>query len=267
MQGASEVIAIISAGTGIMLLLALAFVLFFSFSQSKLRNEQLKAQAARLLHQQELLHSNIRTQEQERERIAKDLHDEVGSKLNVVHLYLHQLARRLPDTQETVAELLTVVNDAIGTTRRISHDLLPPTLENFGLHVAIEELIDRLQQTQTLHIAFDTVGERPEKIDKLLEINLFRILSELLGNTLKYAQASEIGIHLRQSPDYLTLRYRDNGQGFDPSDPAHQKGLGMSNIQSRLQMIGGTLDLKSAPGQGARVQIDVKIATPQPATS
>ena len=267
MQGAPEVIAIVSAGIGIMLLLALAFVLFFNFSQGKLRREQLKAQAAKLAHQEELLHSNILTQEEERARIAKDLHDEVGSKLNVLHLYLHQLRRKAPEAQSSIQDMLSVINDTIHTTRRISHDLLPPTLASFGLQVAIEELCERLEQAHTLAITFTAEGERPAGIAPIVELNLFRILSELLSNTLKYAQASQIHIHLWQQPGQLVLHYRDDGRGFDPADPANQKGLGMQNIQSRLQMVAGQLDLQSAPGKGVQAQLSVKLSPTQPQTA
>ncbi|RMG58704.1 MAG: sensor histidine kinase [Bacteroidetes bacterium] len=264
MQGAPEVIAIVSAGIGIMLLLALTFVLFFNFSQGKLRREQLKAQAARLAHQEELLHSNILTQEEERGRIAKDLHDEVGSKLNVLHLYLHQLRKKAPDAQDSIQDMLSVINDTIHTTRRISHDLLPPTLASFGLQVAIEELCERVEQAHAMEISFTAEGDRPSGIAPIVELNLFRILNELLSNTLKYAQASQVHIHLWQQPGQLRLQYRDNGRGFDSTDPAHQKGLGMQNIQSRLQMMAGELDLHSAPGEGVRVQLSVKLPLSQP---
>ncbi|MEO1448312.1 MAG: ATP-binding protein [Bacteroidota bacterium] len=260
MDSPTELITLIAVGIGLMLLLALAFVLFFYFSQNKLRQEQFKVQAARLEYQEKLLHSTILTQEEERERIAKDLHDEVGSKLNVVHLYLHQLSRKAPDAGETIGELLSVINDTIHTTRRISHDLLPPTLESFGLAVAIDELIDQLQPAHPdLQLHLETEGERPAGIEKVVELNLFRILHELLSNTLKYAAAKEVHIHLRQYPDQLWLQYRDDGKGFDPAILTQRKGLGMQNIQSRLQMMGGHYTLDSAPGKGIKVQIEVKI--------
>jgi len=264
MQANQDLILLIALGVGLMLLLAVAFILFFTFSQNKLRSHQLKAEQAKLAHQQELLNGIIRTQEQERARIAKDLHDEVGSRLNVMHLFLHQLTRKAPEAKDRIAEVLEVITETIQTTRRISHDLLPPTLEKFGLATALEEFIEQLKQADDLEINCEHEGERIRGFVPEIELNLFRIAQELLQNTIKYAQADHAYLHLQQTPDKLILRYRDDGIGFDPCAPGAQKGLGLQNIESRLQMIGGTWHLRSQPGQGVQVRIEVK--PPQEAT-
>lgn len=252
-------ILLIILGVGLMLLLAFSFIMFFTFSQSKLRKEQLKAEQEKLVHQRELLNSTILVQEQERARIAKDLHDEVGSKLNVMHLFLHQLTRQAPEAKDRIGDVLTVIGETIQTTRRISHDLLPPTLEKFGLATALAEFSEPLQQGNEMSILCETEGERPAQFDPIVELNLFRIVQELLQNTLKYAQASEVRIHLRYHADQLTLRYRDDGIGFDPQASPNQKGLGLQNLESRLQMIQGGWHLQSQPGQGMQVRIDVPL--------
>lgn len=240
-----------------MLLLAMAFVLFFSFSQNKLRKEQLKAQQTKLEYQEKLLHSTLQTQEEERSRIAKDLHDEVGSKLNVMNLFLHQLSKKAPEASGSIAEMKEVLNDTLQTSRRISHDLLPPTLEKFGLTVAIEEVAERLSQSDQLQVEFESSGQRPQPPNNMLEIHLFRVLQELINNTLKYAGASRIYIQLTQSEAETRLLYQDDGVGFDPHSMSSQKGLGMKNIESRLQMIGGHYQLHTAPGQGVKVEVVV----------
>ncbi|MEM9986384.1 MAG: sensor histidine kinase, partial [Bacteroidota bacterium] len=226
---------------------------FYLWQQHRLRQKE-------LAHQREMLNSTILTQEKERQRIAKELHDSVGSKLGVMNLFLHQLNRKSPEAQPDVQEMLGVVGETIQTTRRISHDLLPPTLETFGLGTAIQELEDQLGQTRGPQIKVEIKGERPEGIPPLTELNLFRILQELLNNTLKYAQAQHISLRLIQSSDKLILQYRDDGQGFDPQDSENQKGLGTQNIQSRIQMIGGKMDLQTAPGQGVQVQVEVGVS-------
>lgn len=259
MDSPVEIINFILASIGIMLALSLAFVLFFGFSQSKFRKEQLHAQQAKIEYQEQLLHNTILTQEEERKRIAKDLHDEVGSKLNVVHLYLHQLSQKVPESQETVSELFGVLNDTIQTTRRISHDLLPPTLESFGLQVAVEEVAEWVEKSNQIQVFVETEGERQAKVDKLIELTLFRILSELISNTIKYANATNIHINLWQYPERISVGYQDNGQGFDSSNQYTKKGLGLQNIESRLQMVHGTYQLHSAPDKGMKMQIDVPI--------
>lgn len=257
----SEIVVLIAVGTSLMLLLALTFVLFFNFSQSKLRNAQLKAQQIRMDHQEKLIHSTILTQEKERQRIAKDLHDEIGSKLNIVHLNLYQLSNKTPQkTDKNITQMINVINDTIDTTRRISHDLLPPTLESFGLESAIEELCERHQEPNSLlRIQFKATGQRPQSIDTLVELNLYRVLQELMSNTLKYAEADQVDIHLAQETDHIELIYQDNGKGFDVSLPKNQKGLGMKNIQSRLRMLAGTLQFETKPTKGFKAKIKVNL--------
>ena len=225
---------------------------FYFWQQRRLKEKE-------LTHQREMLSSTILTQEQERQRIAKDLHDSVGSKLGVMNLFLHQLNRKSPEAETDVRDMLGVVGETIQTTRRISHDLLPPTLETFGLATAIQELGDQVSQTQGPGMKIEIEGERPEGVAPLVELNLFRILQELLNNSLKYAQANQISLRLIQSADKIILQYHDDGIGFDPQRLENQKGLGMQNIQSRLQMIEGKMDLQSAPGQGVQVQVEVDI--------
>lgn len=236
-------------GLGIALLISLGI---YFWQQRRIREQE-------LVLQRELLNSIIIVQEQERERIAKDLHDEVGSKLSVMNLFLHQLIREGSQTQEGIQNMLQVMGETIQTTRRISYDLLPPTLEKFGLGTAIEELSNQFTQSvgPSLHVEIE--GERQAHIPALIELNLFRILQELINNTWKHAQASSIHVSLNQTPDKVILQYRDGGQGFDPHAPESQKGLGMQSIQSRLQMVEGKMDLQSAPGQGVKVQVEVPL--------
>ena len=246
----SEITIFLAVGISLMFFLALAFVLFFYFSQGKLRSEQIKAQQTQLELQERLLYSTILTQEAERSRIAKDLHDEIGSKLNVIHLNLHQLQRKAPEIKEQALSLAAVINDTIATTRRISHDLLPPTLENFGLKAALEELCENYKAASGLEVYLEVLEKVPLKDQKLLELNLFRILQELFSNTIKYAGASQIQLKLETSEKQIVLHYRDNGKGFDPALPENNRGLGTQNIKSRLQMIGGQFQLETAKGKG-----------------
>lgn len=243
---------IITLGIVMMLLLALAFVLFFYFSQQKFQVQQLAAQQVQLAHQQQLLTSSIRVQEEERQRVARELHDDIGSKLNVINLGLHRLrkyAKETPAIGETLQDIFGVVGTTIDTTRRIAHDLLPPTLEKFGLATALEELCEQHQQ-EAIKLTFELPSHPLTTIDRDTALNFFRVAQELLSNGLKYANASQINLVLTQLPQLLKLTYRDNGQGFDTTEKTNKKGLGLQNIESRLQIIGARFELKSEPGQG-----------------
>lgn len=257
----NEIITVITIGIVAMLLFALVFVLFFYFSQKKFQSQKMKAKERELRYQEQLLYSSIEAQELERQRIARELHDEVGSKLNVLNLGLHSFKdpnQPAATIAETVDKLFAVLHNTIETTRRISHDLMPPTLENFGLAAALEDLCERYDKVSGISINFELEENRPNEIDEKVAQNLFRSIQELMSNSFKHAAASQIDVKLSLAEDAIILSYRDNGKGFDPQNKAHKKGLGMLNIESRMQMIEAEYELKSAKGEGIFVEIITK---------
>ena len=254
----NEVFILMGVGIFVMLLLAIAFILFFSFSQRKLQSEQLKAKEAELQYQENLLYGTIRTQEKERKRIAKDLHDDIGSKLNVIFLNMHRIeraAKKSPPIIEMVTDIKGVINTTIDTTRRISHDLLPPTLEKFGLVEAINEMCEHLQNSDAVNIEFEVKQHDGRLTDKLTELNLYRIFQELINNSMRHGQAQQISIDLWLGPEKLKFEYRDNGKGFDLEDFDNKKGLGTQSIESRVKMFGGKMEMKSSKGEGVLVRV------------
>ena len=245
-------------GILIMLALALAFVLFFNFSKKKILTEQIRNQKLAYKYQEELLYSNILTQEKERKRIARDLHDEIGSKLNVILLNIYRLKKFSNENKEMSAiaeEVNAVIHTTIDTTRRISHDLLPPTLEEFGLVEAIKELRDTFHQTEQISVDFDLIENEIQIEDKLIQLNIFRVLQELINNSIRHGKAKEVKIKLWLKSSFVKLEYQDNGSGFDMSDFENKKGLGIKNIESRLKMIGATFQYDSTPGRGMKMLI------------
>lgn len=257
-----ELLILIIAGVLIMTFLALALVLFFNFSHKKILEEKMLAQDLKIKHQEELLHSTIIIQEEERKRIAKDLHDDIGSKLNVINLNLHRLKKYGKDNeniQSTVTDIKSLIGTTINTTRRISHDLLPPTLESFGLKVAIQELCDGFVRSGTLEVELKTEAEEERPEERLVELNLFRVVQELFSNSIRHGVAKSIVISLWIQKETIKINYSDDGKGFDSSRLTEKKGLGLSNIDSRLQMINGTIRYESALGKGTQVFINVKL--------
>ena len=217
-----------------MLTLALAFVLFFKYSRKKFLEEQIQRQNLALQHQEDLLHSTIMTQEAERKRIGRDLHDEIGSKLNVIFLNIHRL-KELEDSKEIeknlpliIDEIETVINTTIDATRLISHELLPPTLEEFGLEESIRELQFSYNKLGKVQIEFSTPDGKNSSIENtLIELNLFRVIQELIKNSIHHGCASKITIEMGVDESKIQLNYQDNGFGFDKSLIGSKKGLGM----------------------------------------
>ncbi|MEM8908980.1 MAG: ATP-binding protein [Bacteroidota bacterium] len=256
-----EFLILITVGILIMTSLALTLVLFFNLSRKRILKEKMRAQDLKIKHQEDLLHSTIVTQEKERRRIAKDLHDDIGSKLNVINLNLHRLQKHSKDDtiQSIVGDVKALLGNTIHTTRRISHDLLPPTLEDFGLRVALQELCDELTRSGEVEVLLKSPksDHRPEK--RLVELNLFRVIQELISNSIRHGAAETIEVHLEVHKECVKINYEDNGKGFNTAMLAEKKGLGINNIESRLNMISGTIRCESTPGVGTQAFIHVKL--------
>jgi len=245
----NELLSVIFIGILIMLSFAFAFFLFFFFSQKKFQTEQLKAQARELEHQEQLLYSSIQTQEEERERIARELHDDIGSKLSVINMGLHRIRRSKDLT--TLSDVLDILNQTTNSARQISHQLLPPILKNFGLAAATQELCENYDHaSEDIEVFFESSDENLNAKTPEVALAFFRIIQELLSNSFKYSEANEIKVKLSIEQEQLKLTYVDNGKGFDKNNQTLQVGLGLQNIESRARMIDAQQQLQTASGKG-----------------
>jgi two-component system, NarL family, sensor kinase len=227
-------------------------ILFVSKSRKKLFEKELEKKDLAIQFQKEILQSTILTQEQERKRIAQDLHDEISSRLNVISLNLHSLKSTKKEENQKLEIVDTTIqlNDkAIETSRKIAHNLLPPVLEKFGLHIALEELVLDFVKTKTVQINYkstiDFTNSEPET-----QLQLFRIIQELINNSLKHGKASQIEILFENINQKNQCIYKDDGQGFDTSKLDKSKGLGMRNIESRIEYLHGKYHIESEPEKG-----------------
>jgi signal transduction histidine kinase len=256
----TEIFYLMAIGIAVMLAFALAFILFTNRTQRKLLNERMRQKELQLRHKEDLLYSTIQVQEEERRRIAQDLHDDIGTKLNVIFLNLHRL-RKIEGIatkgEETIDEINRLIGITIDTTRRISHNLLPPTLEEFGLVEAVKELVENFEQSGVIKIDFDVYENQMPIRDKVAELNIYRVLQELIKNSLKHGEANLVNIRMSLSQERVRLEYQDNGKGFDMEKlKTSKKGLGMKSIESRMEMINAKFEVQSSIGEGIVVNID-----------
>ncbi|OJJ20462.1 hypothetical protein BKI52_18570 [marine bacterium AO1-C] len=271
-----EVYTMFLIGTLGVLLPTIAAILFFVFYQRRLLKQHKENKALEASYQRELLEANIQTQEKVRKQIAKDLHDDVGSNLSAIKLYINQIQLKIkkeefPVEQTQHAKDLAI--NAIQSVRQISHNLLPPLLESFGLVEALQDFVDKLNGADAFQINFEHNWQDQPRLDIQKELALFRIVQELINNTLKHAQAQHIRVHLFVGQQKLKLLYEDDGIGFEMTEhrtSEHQlikplkeqpskKGLGLKNIESRVQVLNGHMSFHSEKGKGLQVEIHLNL--------
>lgn len=237
----------------IFITLCILLIVFFYFSRKKIIEKELEKRDLEIAYQKDLLKSVIITQEDERKRIAQDLHDDISSKLNIVSLNSQLL--KTPNLSE--AEILDISDNIINLTKKaldnsrsIAHDLLPPVFEKFGLEAGIQELCLEISTTKLVKIDFvnNIIFDFSDN-DKHLHV--FRILQELINNSIRHGNANKISILMNEIDNIKTLKYNDDGIGFDINNPENKKGLGMKNIESRINFLNGKLDIKSEINKGS----------------
>lgn len=257
----SYIVNIILIAIGLLLLMSIAVILFFYFSRRKIIKAELEKANLEIEHQKDMLQSTIITQERERKRIAQDMHDAISSKLNVVSLNANLLTEdsiSSEDVNKMGDTILKVTGMVLENSRRIAHDLLPPTLEKFGLVAALEELCDEFETSKKFRIEhsfqYDENFLEAEK-----ELHLFRVAQELFNNAAKHSEATELILDLITNENILSLQYLDNGKGFDAIKAREAKGLGMSGIENRASILDAELQIHSEPGKGTKIDLNIPI--------
>ena len=216
----------------------------------------------RLNRQRQLLNKRIltavlRTEEKARSRFSKELHDGLGPLLSSARMSLSALARdeRSPEQKEIIDNTTYVIDEAIRSLREISNNLSPHVLNDFGLARGVQNFIDKSAAMHDVKIRF-TTNLRAERFDTDVEVILYRVICELINNSLKHAACSSINLSLSQNGTELALDYTDDGRGFNPQ-AMMDCGMGLSNISSRINSLGGVFDIASAKGRGMRAAIRV----------
>lgn len=251
----SELIKVIVYTFLAFLLMALVLILFFYFSRKKIIKQEIEKKNLELNYQKDLLNAVIITQEEERKRIAQDLHDDISSKLNIVSLNSHMLnAEDLTgvEREEITANIISLNAKALENSRRIAHDLLPPVLEKFGLNAGIAELAAEFNSSKAVQVNYES-HINFDMVDRQKHLHIFRVLQELMSNSLRHGKATEITIIFESRNGKNVCLYSDNGSGFDVHDEKNQKGLGMKNIEGRINIINGSIKTTSVLNKGIQV--------------
>ncbi|WP_367757830.1 sensor histidine kinase [Flavobacterium sp. WC2430] len=253
-----EIVSIILYTSIFFIILALVLILFFYYSRKKIIQKEIEKKDLEIQHQRDQLRAVIITQEEERKRIAQDLHDDISSKLNIVSLNSHLLKTpnlTVDESEEITANIINLTAKALENTRRIAHDLLPPVLDKFGLHAGIEELCSEFNSSKQVQVNYVNVVQF-DMGDNDKHLHVFRILQELMNNSLRHGKATIIDILFEEKNGKIICCYLDNGLGFEMKDKKNQSGLGMKNIQSRIDFLNGTIIIDSAINKGVKVVVN-----------
>jgi signal transduction histidine kinase len=196
--------------------------------------------------------------ENERKRIATDLHDELGPLLSAVRIQINHLESDIDHDKKIVGFATKHIDDILTKTREISYNLLPNTLVRQGLVKALQELVGKLRDIHKLDITFRTSGN--VKLNKESEVNIYRMLQEIIHNTIKHANASQLLIEMKRQDNKVLLMSADNGNGFDYEQQVkNNNGLGLISLQSRAEVLNSTFNFISEPGKGTQYFFEIPV--------
>ncbi|MGE5406098.1 MAG: ATP-binding protein, partial [Methanosarcina sp.] len=202
----------------------------------------------------------IETEERERMRYSNELHDGLGPIISTIKLYFQLLEEDADPIQKRliIEKANSCIDEAIQSLKEISHNLSPNIVNNFGLVIGIQSFINRLKDTHVFEIDFKS--DIKGRLERNVEVTLYRIVTEMINNTYKYACASKVSIDLKYSSaeSLVTLQYKDNGKGFDLDKTLRKgRGLGISSMYQRVNAMNGRTLLKSEPGKGVSLIIEL----------
>jgi len=212
---------------------------------------------------QMLLRSLVEAQEDERKRLARELHDGAGQTLTGLLVRLKTLEKKaaLPHLQDDLQSMQSLVSETIEQVRTLAHQLRPAALEQFGLLLALESMVKDMSENEGLE-ATCQCNVKAKKIPDELEAVLYRIAQEGLTNILRHAHCTHINLMIESNPQGVSMTLEDNGVGFDPANLGADDGqrhLGLISMRERAEILGGTLDVYTAPGKGTTIQVFVPI--------
>ena len=246
--------------TGIASVIILLLLIFYQRSVSR-KNKIIAGQKIRQLEEEKKLLAArflIEGEEKERKRIAKELHDGLGVLLSTAKMQFTAIKDQSPGNRSLIQRAVKLLEQATGDVRKISHNMMPGLLTKFGLYDAVEELFEQLADTKELSVDVEIHGDK-KRLPENTEIMLYRIIQELVNNTLKHAKASNVAIQIIVLSQQLSIDYSDDGVGFDIEETLVRKSVGLTSINSRVNFLNGNIDIQSKPGKGVQFHITIPL--------
>lgn len=262
-EGPVAVDTLVLLGSLGMLILAFAIILFVVLYQKKILAQQNIIQVAETRHQKDMLNATLEVAEIEREKIAKNIHDDIGTILNVIKLNFSKMSRNPGDkelTEQLIKESMSLLDDSIQNIRGIAKDLMPPTLIKLGFEKGISELCRQINASGMIVINCEfNFGET--RLPSKTELQLYRIMQEVINNIIKHSEAAQVTISTRSDANALYINIMHDGKGLSSEMiaqlPEAEKGIGLKSIESRVQLINASLQYFTIGPQQAGISIEV----------
>jgi two-component system, NarL family, sensor kinase len=248
-------------------LLVFGYLTYLNFrSRQKIARQQQKIQQQKISELEKdrqllIADAMLKGQEEERSRIAKDLHDGLGGMLSGVKLSFINIKQKGALSAEYIdgfEQSVKLLDNTIGELRKVAHNLMPEVLIRFGLDEALKEYCSSIQTSSNIAVIYQRFG-KDRKLSRQAEINIYRIVQELVNNALKHSEAKQIIVQLTKNQNKISIAVEDDGKGFDVKKSGEKKGAGIGNIQYRVNYFKGNLDIISVPGNGTSVNIELMV--------
>ena len=247
---------LLSSWTGVLISFVMLLSLVFI---KRIFNIQKQIEDLRKQNESRVLSAILKTEEKERQHFSKELHDGLGPLLSSIKMAISTVERDKKYNAEIISNADKLIDESITTLKEISNKLSPHILKNFGLYKAVKSFINKLNISETPIFHFNSNIEN-SRFSFNIEVVIYRILCELISNTISHAMANNIYIDLMKDEKLLTLKYIDDGVGFEEKRMEEELlGLGYSNIRSRINSLNGSLEIFTKPGEGIKVFSQIKI--------
>lgn len=246
--------------------IALLVILLLSYRNYYNRKKLQQAKIDELEAEKQLTATEavLKGEEQERTRLAKDLHDGLGGMLSGIKHSLNNMKENLimtPENAQAFERSIDMLDSSIKEMRRVAHNMMPEMLLKYGLDTALKEFCNDITRSGAIHTHYQSLGLTNNLLDQTVSVTVYRIVQELVNNAIKHAAAKNILVQVHQSvtEKLLTITVEDDGKGFDPAILQQSTGMGWKNIQNRVDFLKGKLDIKSSPENGTSALIEIAI--------
>jgi len=197
-------------------------------------------------------------QENERKRIATEIHDSLGVLLSTSKMHITAIKDSSPENKALIDKATRFLDEAGGEMRKISHNMMPGLLSKLGLCEALEDLFDTLNDSEEIDARMEVIVAQ-KRLPENKDIMIYRVVQEMVNNTLKHAKAGKISLTIIVHPDQLNISYSDDGKGFDINEILGKKTMGVLSIRSRVKFLDGIIKIDSSPGNGTVYRISVPL--------